>query len=121
MAAVRRVASSAFLFAFVLLAALSGQREEQVELFNGAACESAAVCERNRDLGSAIEDMLADQVARFGPTCVDPVKFVGIPSKALVRNARAVDGDTGVVRVVTLDEALAGAKAGRVYVLKACT
>lgn len=121
MVAVRRVASNAFLFALVLLATLSGHREEQVELFNGAACKSPAVCARNRDLGPAIKDMLAEQVDRFGPTCVDPVKFVGIPSKALVRNARAVDGDTGVVRMVSLDEALAGAKAGRVYVLKACT
>jgi hypothetical protein len=33
---------------------------------------------------------------------------------------RPRDLDTGVVRVVTLDEALAAAKAGRVFVLKAC-
>jgi hypothetical protein len=120
MAAVRRVASSAFLFALVILAVMSGHREDRIELFSGAACKSAAACERNKDLGPAVEEMLADQVARFGPTCVDPAKFVGIPSRVLVRNARAVDGDTGVVRAVTLDEALAGAKAGTVYVLKAC-
>jgi len=120
MATVRRLASSAFLCALVLIAALSGQPEHQVTLFDGDTCRSVAVCERNKDLGPAVAEMLADQVLKFGPTCVDPVKFVGIPSRVLVRNARAVDGDTGVVRAVTLDEALAGAKAGRVYVLKAC-
>lgn len=99
---------------------MSGPREGQVTLFGGGACRSVTVCERNLDLRPAIAEMLADQVARFGPTCVDPAAFVGIPSRALVRNALAADGDTGVVRSVTLDEALAGAKAGKVYVLKAC-
>jgi hypothetical protein len=121
MAAVRRVASSAFLFALVILAVVSGHREDRIELFNGAACTSPAACESNSDIGPAVEEMLADQVARFGATCVDPARFVGIPSKVLVRNARAVDGDTGVVRAVTLDEALAGARAGKVWVLKACS
>ena len=99
---------------------MSGPREGQVTLFGGGACRSVTVCERNMDLRPAIAEMLADQVSRFGPTCVDPASFVGIPSRALVRNALAADGDTGVVRSVTLDEALAGAKAGTVYVLKAC-
>jgi hypothetical protein len=120
MATVRRVACSGLLFALVLVAAMSGPREGEVILFGGGACRSVTVCERNMDLRPAIEEMLADQVARFGPTCVDPARFVGIPSRALVRNALAADGDTGVVRSVTLDEALAGAKAGKVYVLKAC-
>lgn len=111
---------SGLLFALVLIVAMSGHREGEVILFGGGGCRSATVCEHNMDLGPDIAEMLADQVATFGPTCVDPAKFVGIPSRALVRNALAADGDTGVVRSVTLDEALAAAKAGKVYVLKAC-
>ena len=120
MATVRRVACSGLLFALVLFVSLTGHRGGQVTLFGGGACRSVTVCEHNMDVRPAIAEMLADQVARFGPTCVDPARFVGIPSRVLVRNALAADGDTGVVRAVTLDEALAAAKAGKVYVLKAC-
>jgi len=120
MAILRRVACSGLLCALVLVVALSGQRAGEVILFGGGSCRSVTVCEHNMDLGPAIAGMLSDQVAMFGPTCVDPATFVGIPARALVRNALAADGDTGVVRSVTLDEALAAAKAGKVYVLKAC-
>lgn len=120
MATLRRVAFSGLLFSLVLIVAMSGHPQGEVTLFGDGQCRSVAVCQENMDLGPAVAEMLADQVATFGPTCVDPAKFVGIPSRALVRNALAADGDTGVVRSVTLDEALAAAKAGKVYVLKAC-
>jgi len=115
----RKYVASAGMFALVMVGAMSGTRPNEVTLFGGV-CQSDAVCERNADIGPAVAAMIADQVATYGPSCVDPAKFVGIPSRVLVRNAHRKDFDTGVVRVVTLDAALAAAKAGAVYVLKAC-
>ena len=108
------------LCALVLSAALAPTPQKEIPLIGGGVCKSLETCERNSDLGPMVDEMIAEQVAHFGPTCVDPTKFKGIPTRVLVRNARPRDLDTGVVRVVTLDEALAGAKAGRVFVLKAC-
>jgi len=115
--ALRQLVSTTVLGSMLVVGAMSGHRE--VTLFGGT-CQSDAVCERNADIGPAVAEMIADQVATYGPSCVDPAKFVGIPSRVLVRNAHLKDFDTGVVRVVTLDAALAAAKAGTVYVLKAC-
>ena len=103
----------------LLVGGMSGQRAGELTLFGGR-CKVVAVCERNADVRPAADAMIAEQVATFGPTCVDPAKFKGIPARVLVRNARLKDFDTGVVRVVTLDAALAAAKAGKVYVVKAC-
>ena len=117
--ALRRYVSSALLFAMLVVGAMSGTRPGEFTLFGGV-CQSDVVCARNADIGPAVNTMIAEQVATYGPSCVDPAKFVGIPGKVLVRNARLKDFDTGVVRVVTLDAALIAAKAGTVYVLKAC-
>lgn len=119
--ALRQYVATAVLFAMLLVGGMAGgMREGEVTLFGGGTCKSLATCEANADNGPAIEAMLAEQVATFGATCVDPAKFVGIPARVLVRNARMTDGDTGVVRAVDLDAALAGARSGKVYVLKAC-
>ena len=118
-AALRQFVASAALFAMLLVGGVSGHRSNEVTLFGGT-CQSDAVCERNADIGPAVDAMIAEQVATFGPTCVDPAAFKGIPSRVLVRNARLKDFDTGVVRSVDLDTALDAAKAGTVYVLKAC-
>ena len=118
--ALRQLVSTAVLGSMLVIGGMSGTRPGEVTLFGGT-CQSDAVCARNADISPAVDAMIADQVATYGPSCVDPAKFVGIPSRVLVRNARLKDFDTGVVRVVTLDAALAAAKAGTVYVLKACT
>jgi hypothetical protein len=114
-----RVGASAVLSALALLGGMSGHRVGEFTLFGGQ-CKSVTVCERNMDVRPAVDAMLAEQVATFGPTCVDPAEFKGIPARVLVRNARLKDFDTGVVRAVSLDEALAGARAGKVWVMKAC-
>ena len=114
-----RVGASAVLSAVALLGGMSGTRPGEITLFGGV-CKSVEACERNADVGPAVDEMIADQVKAFGPSCVDPAQFKGTPSRVLVRNSQLKDFDTGVVRVVTLDAALAGAKAGKVYVLKAC-
>ena len=119
-AALRRYVASALLLTIALVGGMSGIREGEFTLFGGGTCKSDAVCTRNADIGPAVDAMIAEQVATYGPSCVDPAAFKGIPSRVLVRNARLKDFDTGVVRVVTLDAALAAAKAGSVYVLKAC-
>jgi len=115
----RKYVASAGMFTLVMVGGMAGHREGEFTLFGGV-CQSDIVCERNNDIRPAADAMIAEQVATYGPSCVDPTKFVGIPSRVLVRNARLKDFDTGVVRVVTLDTALAAAKAGTVYVLKAC-
>jgi hypothetical protein len=117
--ALRRFVASAILTAMLVIGAMSGTRPGEFTLFGGV-CKSVAVCERNADIGPAVDAMIAEQVATFGPTCVAPATFKGIPARVLIRNAHMTDGDTGVVRAVTLDTALAGAKIGKVFVLKAC-
>ena len=118
--ALRQLVATTVLGSMLVVGGLSGHRAGEFTLFGGGTCKSAAVCEANADIGPAVDAMIAEQVATFGPSCVDPAKFVGIPAKVLVRNARLEDFDTGVVRVVTLDAALAAAKTSAVYVLKAC-
>ena len=117
--ALRQLVSTAVLGSMLLVGGMAGHREGEFTLFGGT-CKSDIACQRNANIGPAADAMIAEQVATFGPSCVDPTKFVGIPSRVLVRNARLKDFDTGVVRAVTLDAALAAAKAGTVYVLKAC-
>ena len=115
-----RVASSAALVSVALVGALSGTLPGHMRFNDGVQCRDVAACERRADVGPAVEAMLADQLATFGPACVDPKDFSGIPSRVLVRNARMTDFDTGVVRAVSFEQAWTGAKSGTVFVLRLC-
>ena len=105
--------------------AMSGTRpgdHNTVELSGGQPPSAAqqAIRAHNNDIGPAVKEMVDDQVKKFGPTCVNPTQFKGIPGHVLVRNAKLKDFDTGVVRSVGLDEAMSSAKAGKAWVLKSC-
>ena len=63
MATLRRVAFSGLLFSLVLIVAMSGHPQGEVTLFGDGQCRSVAVCQENMDLGPAVAEMLADQVA----------------------------------------------------------
>ena len=83
-AGLRRYVASALLLTIALVGGMSGHRTGEITLFGGT-CKSDAVCTRNADIGPAVDAMIAEQVATFGPSCVDPATFKGIPSRVLVR------------------------------------
>lgn len=76
-----------------------------------AAAEHDWSAEAQVIVDQQVADLTRGRDCTVSPRLVDDV---------LVRNARQIDGDTAVVRVVTFDQAYAAATRGDVVVLRYC-